>query len=204
MLDARLRTLVSRPLDATGRRLAALGIGADGITILGFGVGLVAAGAIVAGNNGLALALIALNRLADGLDGAVARATQPTDRGGFLDIVLDFAFYAAIPLAFAVHDPAANALAAACLIASFLANGTAFLAFAIVAARKGLTTEAQGAKSFYYVTGLAEGGETIAVFAAFCLWPEAFPWLSMGFAVVCAASAAARILLGWRTFDGGA
>ena len=31
------------------------------------------------------------------LDGSVARLTQPTDAGGFLDIALDFVFYATIP-----------------------------------------------------------------------------------------------------------
>lgn len=60
---------------------------------------------------------IFLSRLCDALDGAVARQGQPTDAGGFLDITLDFLFYASIPLAFAVADPGANALAAAVLLA---------------------------------------------------------------------------------------
>ncbi len=59
------------------------------------------------------LFFIAASRLADGLDGELARVTAPTDRGAFLDITLDFLFYASVPLAFAWADPAANALAAA-------------------------------------------------------------------------------------------
>jgi hypothetical protein len=43
-----------------------------------------------------------------------------------LSHTFDFMFYASIPLAFALSDPARNALAAATLIASFLANGGAF------------------------------------------------------------------------------
>ena len=56
--------------------------------------------------DGAALLLFILNRLFDGLDGAVARATRRTDRGGFLDIVFDFAVYGAVPLAFALREPA--------------------------------------------------------------------------------------------------
>ena len=55
----------------------------------------------------------------------MARLTAPTDRGAFLDITLDFLFYASIPLAFAVADPAANALPAAVLLAAFIGTGSA-------------------------------------------------------------------------------
>jgi phosphatidylglycerophosphate synthase len=199
VFDTKLRPVIDGPLNAGGRRLAALGVGADQVTIAGFAIGIGAALAIAMGAFGLGLVLIGLNRLADGLDGAIARATQATDRGGFLDIALDFGFYAAIPLAFAVHDPASNALPAAFLIASFLANGTTFLAFAISAAKRDLTTTDQGAKSFFYMAGIAEGAETIAVFCAFCLWPDGFPWLAGGFAVLCFASASARVVAGWRS-----
>ena len=178
MFDAALRPWIDPPLDATGRWLAAHGVIADQVTVAGFAIGLGAALSVASGQFGLGLALILANRLADRLDGAIARATKPTRRGGFLDIVLDFIFYASIPLAFAVFDPTRNALAAATLIASSLANGGAFLAYAVMAAKQGLTTSAQGEKLIYYVAGLAEGGETIAVFCALCLWPDAFAWIA--------------------------
>lgn len=198
MFDAVLRQYINAPLDYAGRRLANIGVKADQITIFGFGVGVAAAVAIASGNPLAGLALIALNRLADGLDGAVARASAMTDRGGFLDISLDFVFYAAIPLAFAMLDPVRNAFPAALLLAAFLANGAAFLSFALMAERRGLTSDKQGLKSLYYVAGLAEGAETIAVFALLCLFPAAFPWLAAAFAALCALSAIARIILGWR------
>lgn len=201
MFDAKLRPIIDGPLNVAGRWLATRGIRADHVTIAGFAIGIGAAISIATGAFGLGLLLIGLNRLADGLDGAVARATAPTDRGGFLDIALDFAFYAAIPLAFAIHDPAANALPAAFLIAAFLANGTAFLAFAIAAAKRDLTTADQGIKSFFYMAGMAEGAETIAVFCAFCLWPSGFAWLAGGFAALCFVSAVARVLAGWRALQ---
>ncbi len=198
MFDARLRPLIDPPLNAAARRLAALGAGADALTFAGFLCGLAAAAAIVAGWLALATLLVAANRLLDGLDGAVARLRGPTDRGGFLDITLDFAFYGVIPLAFAVADPAANALAAATVLAAFYLNGSAFLAFAAVAGTRGLATEAQGRKSIYYLAGIAEGGETVAVFLAWCLFPAWFAPLAFAFAAVTAASAVARIVLAAR------
>ena len=113
--------------------------------------------------------------------------------------MLDFIFYGAIPLAFALAEPAANGLAAAVLLTSFYANGAAFLAFSAIAARHGLETQAQGLKSLYYVGGLAEGSETIAVFVAFCLWPSAFPVVAYAFAVLCFLSAGVLILFAART-----
>ena len=199
MFDSLLRRVIDPPLNAAGRRLARLGVAADAMTVGGFFCGLCAALAIAFRHFEAGLALLALNRLADGLDGAIARATRKTDLGGYLDIVLDFVFYGAIPLAFALAEPAANGLAAAVLLTSFYANGAAFLAFSAIAAKHGLETQAQGLKSLYYVGGLAEGTETIAVFVAFCLWPSAFPVVAYAFAVLCFLSAGARILFAART-----
>ena len=195
MFDARLRPLIDPPLNAAGRRLAAAGVAADAVTLAGFACGMGAALAVWAGTPLLAALLILANRLADGLDGAVARARGRTDRGGYLDIVLDFFFYGAIPFAFALADPAANALAASALLLGFYMNGASFLGFAIMAEKRGLATSAQGAKSLYYLGGLAEGAETIAVFLAFCLFPAAFAPIAWAFAAVCAVSATARLVM---------
>jgi phosphatidylglycerophosphate synthase len=191
-----LKPLLARA--ATG--LARGGVGADALTFTGFGLGLAAATAIAFGHFLTGLALLLLSRLMDGLDGAVARATTPTDRGGFLDITLDFLFYAAIPLAFALADPAANALPAAVLLASFIGTGSSFLAFAIVAAQRGLTSTALPDKSFYFLGGLTEATETLVAFVAMCLWPSWFPQIAYGFAALCALTTALRIVWGYRRF----
>ena len=197
MIDRWVRPLIDPPLVQAGRMLAISGIGADAITIGACTLGLGGAVAIAFGELTLALLLLVANRIADGLDGAVARATQATDRGAFLDIVLDFAVYAAVPLGFAVLDRD-NALAAAFLLASFLANGGAFLAFSALAQKRGLTTADQGQKSIYYLAGLAEGFETVAFMIAVCLFPTAFPLLAAIFAALCCLSATARVVLGWK------
>jgi phosphatidylglycerophosphate synthase len=197
MLDPIFRPIIRRPLDATGRWLAGIGLSANHVTIAGLGLGLAAAIAIALGGFAIGLLLFLLSRIADGLDGAVARATMPTDQGGFLDIALDFFVYAAIPLAFAVYDPSSNAFSAALLLASFLANGSVFLAFAIMAEKRSVVFDFRDSRSIYYIGGIAEGSETIAFFAAFCLFPSAFSILALIFGIICIVSAIARVRLGW-------
>lgn len=201
MIDAALQPIMRRVLTPPARLLAAAGVGADGITIAGFAIGLLVVPALAAGMPGIALCLILLNRLLDGLDGAVARIAGPTDRGAFIDITLDFAFYALVPLGFALVDPAANALAAAVLIASFIGTGSSFLAFASVAAQRGLRASDYPAKGIYYLGGLTEGAETIGLFVAMCLWPAAFPVLAYLFATLCALTTISRWHQGWVAFS---
>lgn len=185
-------------LDGAARGLARLGVRADQVTIAGFVVGLGAALAITQSQFVLGLVLILASRLADGLDGAIARLTAPTTRGGFLDITLDFVFYASIPLAFAVADPAANALAAAALLAAFVGTGGSFLAFAALAAQRGMKNPAFPDKGIYYLGGLAEASETLLCFVLMCLWPEHFALWAYGFAAMCGVTIATRIAAGWR------
>lgn len=184
MLDARLRPLIDPPLNRAGRVIAGWGVSANVLTFAGLALGLGGAVAIAFGELWLGLALIIANRLADGLDGAVARATAPTDLGGYFDIVGDFAFYVSIPLAFGIMAPA-NAMPALVLVASFVLTGVSFLAFAVIAAKRGQETEKHGQKSFFYSTGLAEGAETIAVFIAMCLFPDWFGMIAYGYAALC-------------------
>ena len=142
-----------------------------------------------------------VNRVFDGLDGAVARATAPSALGGYFDIVADFAFYVSIPLGFGLLAPA-NTLPALVLVASFVLTGVSFLAFAVIAANRGETTETHGAKSFFYSTGLAEGAETIAVFIAMCLFPQWFGAIAYGFAGLCVLTVFQRSALAYRQFAG--
>ncbi|QYK42417.1 MAG: CDP-alcohol phosphatidyltransferase family protein [Paracoccaceae bacterium] len=200
MIDAALQPLLGRFMAGPARALAARGVQADQVTLAAFGLGVLAVPALAAGWYLAALALILLNRLGDGVDGALARATQPTDRGAFLDISLDFLFYALVPVGFALADPAANALPAAVLIAAFVGTGSSFLAFAVIAERRGIKAGDYPRKGIHYLGGLTEGTETIGVFVLMCLWPAAFPVLALGFAALCAITTATRWHAGWRMF----
>ncbi|MEY4305960.1 MAG: hypothetical protein RIT52_2135 [Pseudomonadota bacterium] len=200
MLDAKIRPLIDGPLNRLGALLAERGIAANEVTGFALFMGLVAAGMLAAGLPAvLALVPLGLSRLADGLDGAVARATTKTDFGGLLDIVGDFAFYAAIPLAFALRDPG-NATVAAFLLAAFYINGASFLGYAVMAEKRGIETRAQGEKSLYYSAGLLEGTETIGFFVLICLWPEAFRPLAVIFGLLCLFTTGARLMLARRVF----
>lgn len=198
MLDRRVSALLKPAIDSLARQLARWGVGADQLTVTGFFLGLVAAGCIAMGVFTAGAVAVLLSRLCDGLDGAVARLRRPSDRGAFLDIALDFLFYASVPLAFAWADPAANALAAAFLLASFIGTGSSFLAFATLAAKRGLSSASYPDKSFYFLGGLTEATETIALFVVMCLWPQHFSKLAFGFALLCVLTTGLRISWGWQ------
>ncbi|MEO1731504.1 MAG: CDP-alcohol phosphatidyltransferase family protein [Pseudomonadota bacterium] len=199
MFDAKLRPLIDPPLNAAGKAIAGLGVTANMLTFAGLAIGLGGAVAIAVGEVWLGLALIVGNRVADGLDGAVARVRGPTPLGGYFDIVADFAFYVSIPLGFGVMA-SENTLPALVLVASFVLTGVSFLAFATIAAERGKSTQAHGKKSFFYSTGLAEGAETIAVFIAMCLLPGWFAVIAYGYAGLCVLTVVQRSALAAATF----
>ncbi len=200
MLDRAATSLISPAVQRLARLLVRAGLSANQLTLTGFAIGMVAA--VLVGTQhylGAIMAILA-SRLCDALDGAMARETRVTDAGGFLDIALDFIFYAAIPLGFAFADPPQNALPAATLLAAFVGTMASFLAFAVLAAKRGLNNLAYPDKSFYFLGGLTEATETLGVFIAMCLWPQHFGWLAYGFSAMCLLTTGTRIWWGWKTF----
>ena len=200
MLDRYIYRVMGPGCSALARPLARLGLHADVLTIVAFVIGLAALPLLAFGHHGWALAVIALNRLLDGIDGALARLTTATDRGAFLDISLDFLFYASVPLGFAIFDPRANALAAACLLFSFIGTGSTFLSYSLIAERRGLTAPHFRNKGIVYLNGVVEGFETILFFVAMCLWPAHFAVIAYVFAVLCWLTVVIRLLAGWKAF----
>ena len=200
MFDAQIRPLIDPPLNRLGQGLARAGVGADMVTLVGLALGLLSASVIAVGAPGLALIPLLLSRVADGLDGAVARATRKTDFGGYLDITSDFLFYGAVPLAFVLANPSANGAAGAFLLTSFYINGASFLGYAILAEKRGMQTTKRGAKSLYFTGGLLEGFETISFFVALCLFPSYFAPLAWVFGALCFITAGSRVLLARAVF----
>lgn len=201
MLDKTLQKALTPALQAVARQLVRVGVHADSLSWLGFALGLLAATAIALRAYDVGLALLLVSRLLDGLDGAVARLTQPTFRGAFLDITLDFIFYGAIVLGFAFSDVQANALAAAVLLAAFIGTGSSFLAFAVMASQAGVTDTAPLRKGFHYLGGLTEATETLTAFVAMCWWPQHFAAIAYGFSVLCLLTIAVRIHAGYVHFN---
>lgn len=171
----------------------------DQVTFVGFLVGMGAIPALWYQQYYLAAGLVVLNRIFDGLDGALARITESTDAGGYLDITLDFLFYSGVVWGFALADPEKNALAAATLIFSFVGTGSSFLAFAILAVKRKIDSIIYPQKSFYYLGGLTEGTETIVALLAFCLFPTYFPLLAYIFSGFCWITIVTRIFGGFYT-----
>lgn len=200
MLDKYARRLIDPPLNSAGRMIAARGISANGVTMIGLALGLLSAVFIGFGWTIVALIPLLLGRIADGLDGAVARASVKTDFGGYLDITADFLFYGAVPMAFVILDPSANGAAGAFLLTAFYFNGASFLGYAILAEKQGKVTNAQGQKSLYYSNGILEGTETIVFFVLLCLNSQQFALLAWVFGALCFATAMLRIFAASQTF----
>ena len=134
MFDASLRPILETPLHWLAGGCIAVGLTANGLTILGFVFGVFCAVFVAMGFFVAALVCLILNRLCDGLDGAVARRSGSSDFGGYLDIVCDFLFYAMVPFAFVIFSQQ-NAVAAGFLMFSFVGTGSSFLAYAILEAK---------------------------------------------------------------------
>lgn len=188
------------PLNAIGRVLAQAGITANGVTLAGLVIGIAAAVSIALGAYLIGLVLIVVSRVADGLDGAVARASTSSDFGGYLDITCDFLFYGLIPMAFVFANVGENGLAGAWLLTSFYFNGATFLGYAIMAEKHGLKTSDRGSKSLYFTGGLLEGAETIGFFVLLCLLPSYFSPMAWVFGTLCFITAASRVLLARQVF----
>jgi phosphatidylglycerophosphate synthase len=199
MLDPLLRRWIDPSLTRAGAWLARRDMSANAFSVAGLAIGLAAVPLLAWGRYDMALVVILLNRLIDGLDGAIARHKGGSSFGGYLDIMCDMGFYAAVPIGFALARPD-NALWAALLLASFVCTASSFLGRAVLAAERSEPDDgARGAKSFFHAAGIVEGTETIIAFVLFCLFPAAFPWLAGIFAALCFWTAAARVVNAWRS-----
>jgi phosphatidylglycerophosphate synthase len=163
-------------------RLAPRRVHPTAITVAAVVPGLGAAVAAGAGEPVLAVALWLLNRMLDGLDGAVARqAGRRSDLGAYADIVLDVVVYAAIPIGIAVgRDSRAGWIAAAVLLGAFYVNAIAWSYLSALLERRGAGAGARGEVTAVTMpAGLVEGAETVVLFAVALAvpgWSVAVMW----------------------------
>lgn len=190
MLDSYLRPRLEKPLSIAAQKLVDLEISANQITLFGFGLGIAACLTIAFQMYTAALIFVLLNRLFDGLDGAVARLTKSSDFGGYCDIVADLIIYTGFVFFFAVGHTG-HSLAAAFLLFSYMGTASTFMGFAIIAAKRGI--EPPDKKTFYYLGGLAEGTETTIFMVLTCLLPTGFAVFAVIFGVMCWVTALARL-----------
>jgi phosphatidylglycerophosphate synthase len=198
MLDRRLRAAADRAFTVLARPVADRGVRAEWITLLGFVFGVGACVAIAADQRVVALVLWLANRLADGLDGAIARRVGVTDRGGFVDIVADFAVYGGFVVGVAYARPDAR-FAVVLLLFAYYVSGSALLAWSSLAERRARI--AGDNRSLHFVGGIAEGAETIVVYVLLCLWPSATETIVWVFAAAVGITAAQRVAFAWRSLS---
>ncbi|MFD2024625.1 CDP-alcohol phosphatidyltransferase family protein [Promicromonospora aerolata] len=202
MLDAPARNLLAAPLDAVAARIDRRWVTPDRVTMAGLVLGLAAAGAAALSWWGVALALWLISRLADGLDGPLARRrrasgldTTSGDAGGFLDITADFAVYGAFVLGVGIGWGGSMLPFLTVLLAYYI-NGTAFLAFSSIAERSGRRLD--DGRSLSFLGGLAEGTETIIVHSVWVLAPAAAGPVAWVWAGLVLLSGGHRMVVGYR------
>ena len=189
MLDRHTRGVAASTLDPVATWLADRSVGANYLTALGFVFGFGACGAIAYGQWTLGLGLWLVNRLFDGLDGLVARKSEPSDLGGFLDLSADFAIYAGFVVAVAIALPHAR-LVSVVLLATYYLSGTAFLTWSgLVQKQASKPVHSEGERSLAFLPGLAEGTETIVVYCLICIvpsWAVPIMWTFAGVVLITA------------------
>ncbi len=198
MLDAPVRRVLAPALDATAGLLDRTGVTPLALTAAGWAVGVAACVSAGTGHWTLALVLWLVNRLLDGLDGAVARRRTATDLGGFLDIVADFSIYVGFVVAVGIERPEAR-IACLVLVAAYYVSGTAFLALSSILERRGEDQQVADGRSLLFVGGVAEGTETVLAYVAFCLMPQYAEQIAWIFAAAVAVTALQRVALGVLT-----
>ena len=186
--------------DKLGHKLSKIGIKANAISLVGFIIGLLAINFLSLGSYGLALTCILLNRFFDALDGAVARYSEPTDFGIFLDATLDYVFYAGVIFGFALANPAQNAIAAAFLLFAFTSSASAMLAYAIIAYKNNLKDKEILTQSPFYLGGFAQGFETLIALIVMCIIPGLFLQIAIVLGILSLVKAVSLIIAAYYKF----
>ncbi|GAB4425202.1 MAG: hypothetical protein Kow0031_04690 [Anaerolineae bacterium] len=202
MLDQRLRQVKDLVLLPLSRLL--LAVPPTAISVVGLGFGLLAALLLAQQQYGWALALWLLNRLCDGLDGAVARlGYRQSDLGGYLDILFDFVVYAAIPVALVVGAPSeASWLALAVLLASFYVNAASWMFLAALLEKRGHSARHRAKPTAVTMpAGLIGGTETILFYTLFMLWPAQMAALFWLMSLLVAITVVQRVVWAVRRLD---
>ncbi len=193
MIDARLNKILKPFLDVFAKKLLKFNINPNSITFIGFFWGICCFYFIINEMFFYSFIFLILNRVCDGLDGALARLIGETDIGAFYDIVMDFLFYSLFPLSFIFLD-LENSYSICFLLLSFVATQTTFLASAWIIEKNKISIADGQKKSFFYVGGITEGFETIVCFTMMLLFNEFVNYIAYIFGVLCWITFITRVL----------
>ena len=194
MFDRQIQKYTQKPLQFIAKLFLKF-ISPNHMTLIGFSFGVLMCLSIIIDQYLLAVIFLFLNRLSDGLDGAMARLQTPTPLGGYLDIVLDFLIYGGFVLSFGITEQN-NTLLSMVLLFCYIGTGSTFLAKAAIL--PSLTNEnlkEEIPKSFHYAVGLIEGTETIVFMVLCLLFPNLFIYFSFIFIILCLITIVFRIIV---------
>ena len=162
------------------------------ITLFSFTLGLICFILLSLGMIYTALLFFLLNRFFDGVDGALARLKEPTDLGGFYDIISDFLIYSLLPFGFILFDNN-NFLSMSLLLSSFIGTCSTFLTTAWLFEKRKIKIEQLSKKSFFYSEGIIEGTETIVFFILMFVFFEVASFIAWIFALLCFLTTVIRV-----------
>tara|TARA_B100000575_G_C23097606_1_gene633101 strand:+ start:251 stop:856 length:606 start_codon:yes stop_codon:yes gene_type:complete len=184
MIDARINKIFKPILNVFAKKLLKLNVSPNLLTFIGFFFGICCFYFVVNQMFIYGAIFLLINRIFDGLDGALARLIGETDLGAFYDIVLDFLFYSLFPISFILID-LENSYSICFLLLSFVATQTTFLASAWLVEKNKLLISDGQKKSFFYTGGITEGFETILCFMLMLFFNEYVNYIAYIFGFLC-------------------
>ena len=198
VFDTRLRPMKQHALAPVVRWLSP--VRPDLITAVGLAFGLAASIASAGQQWWLALALFAMNRVLDGLDGEIARAqSASTDHGGYADMVADTIVYAAVPLGASIGSDIEHIWPiTALLIASFYVNALTWTYLSALLEKRRESNQGAVSTSVVMPGGLVEGTETAGFFVVMLAFPAILDWTIGVMAGAVFAGAGLRFTVGQR------
>jgi len=200
MFDRQIQKYTQRPLQYIAKFFLKF-ISPNNMTLIGFSFGVLMCFTIIIDQYFIAIIFLFLNRLSDGLDGAMARLQTPTPLGGYLDIVLDFLIYGGFVLSFGITEQN-NTLLSMVLLFCYIGTGSTFLAkAAILPSLTNQNLNEEIPKSFYYAVGLVEGTETIIFMFLCLLFPNLFIYLASIFILFCLITIVFRIIVFYKELN---
>ena len=200
MFDRQIQKYTQRPLQYIAKLFLKF-ISPNQMTLIGFSFGILMCLTIIIDQYLIAIIFLFLNRLSDGLDGAMARLQTPTPLGGYLDIVLDFLIYGGFVLSFGITEQN-NTFLSMILLFCYIGTGSTFLAkAAILPSLTNQNLNEEIPKSFHYAVGLVEGTETIIFMFLCLLFPSLFIYLASIFILLCLITIVFRIIVFYRELN---
>jgi len=171
------------------------------ISALALLAGLTSALLAAAGRTAPAFAAWAASRILDGLDGSVARAVgAQSDLGGYVDTLMDFVVYAAVPIGVILGHPSEAAWHAGLfLLATFYVNAASWMYLAAILERRNLGAGVTGERTTVTMPpGIVAGTETVVLYSAILLAPAWAPTLFWVMGSLVCLNVVLRLVWAWR------